>query len=148
MALMIEEIDTINSNLEHKVVERTGELRAREADLHAQNLRFDAAVSNMSQGLVMFDSNACLVFSNQRYIDMYNLKQDDVRPGFSLRRLIDQRIAGGAFSGDPDQSVDHLVAPLKPGPPTSQYGGLDDGRTIAMVNQPMAGRGWVATHED
>ena len=148
MALMIEEIDTINSNLEHKVVERTRELRAREADLHAQNMRFDAAVSNMSQGLVMFDSDACLVFSNQRYIDMYSLKQDDVRPGFSLRRLIDQRIDGGTFSGDPGQYVDNLLASMKAGTPTSQYVELDDGRTIAMVNQPMAGRGWVATHED
>ncbi|HWN51824.1 MAG TPA: EAL domain-containing protein [Xanthobacteraceae bacterium] len=148
MALMIEEIDTINRNLEHKVVERTRELRAREADLHAQNMRFDAAVSNMSQGLVMFDRDACLVFSNQRYIDMYSLKQDDVRLGFSLRRLIDQRIAGGTFSGDPAQYVDNLLASIKAGTPTSQHVELDDGRTIAMVNQPMAGGGWVATHED
>ena len=57
MSLMIEEIDAINHNLERAVVARTKELRAREADLQAQNMRFDAAVSNMSQGLVMFDAS-------------------------------------------------------------------------------------------
>ncbi|HWN52982.1 MAG TPA: PAS-domain containing protein, partial [Xanthobacteraceae bacterium] len=71
MSLMIEEIDAIHRNLEQTVVERTRELRAREADLQAQNMRFDAAISNMSQGLVMFDRDARLVISNQRYVQMY-----------------------------------------------------------------------------
>jgi PAS domain-containing protein len=61
MSLMIEEIDAIHRDLEDAVIERTRELRAREADLQAQNMRFDAAVSNMNQGLVMFDRDARLV---------------------------------------------------------------------------------------
>jgi PAS domain-containing protein len=56
MSLMIEEIDAVQRNLEHMVIERTRELREREAELQAQNLRFEAAISNMSQGLVMFDT--------------------------------------------------------------------------------------------
>jgi hypothetical protein len=51
MSLMIEEIDTVQRNLERTVIERTKELREREAELQAQNMRFAAAISHMSQGL-------------------------------------------------------------------------------------------------
>jgi diguanylate cyclase (GGDEF)-like protein len=124
------------------------ELRVREANLQAQNMRFDAAVSNMSQGLVMFDGDARLVICNQRYLRMYSLRSDFVRPGCTLREVIDLRIANDSFSGDPNQYIDNLRAAMEAGTPTSQFVELDDGRTIAVANQPMSGGGWVATHED
>jgi len=148
VALMIEEIDTIHRDLENTVIERTQELRAREAELEAQNMRFEAAVSNMTQGLVMFDAAAHLVICNQRYTQMYGLDPDAVRPGCTLRQLIDLRTANGTFSGDPEQYITTLLASIAAGEPTSQFVELDDGRTIAVVNQPMTGGAWVATHED
>jgi diguanylate cyclase (GGDEF)-like protein len=148
MSLMIEEIDAINRNLEQTVVERTQELRAREADLRAQNTRFDAAVSNMSQGLVMFDAGQRLVIRNQRYIDMYGLDADAVAPGCTLRELIELRIASGTYSGDPGRYIAKLSAAIAEGRTLSEFVELEDGRTIAVVSQPMDGGGWVATHED
>jgi diguanylate cyclase (GGDEF)-like protein len=148
MSLMIEEIDAIHRDLENAVIERTLELRAREAELEAQNMRFEAAVSNMNQGLVMFDAGARLVICNQRYTQMYGLKPDSVRPGSTLRELIDLRRANGTFSGDPEQYIETLLASIAAATPTSQFVELDDGRTIAVLNQPMIGGGWVATHED
>jgi diguanylate cyclase (GGDEF)-like protein len=148
MSLMIEEIDAIHRDLENAVIERTLELRAREAEFEAQNMRFEAAVSNMNQGLVMFDAGARLVICNQRYTQMYGLKPDSVRPGSTLRELIDLRRANGTFSGDPEQYIETLLASIAAATPTSQFVELDDGRTIAVLNQPMIGGGWVATHED
>jgi diguanylate cyclase (GGDEF)-like protein len=148
MSLMIEEIGTVQRDLERLVAERTAELRAREADLHAQNMRFDAAVSNMSQGLVMFDGESRLVICNSRYAEMYRLRPDDIRPGLTLRQMLERRAAAGSFSGDVDQYLDGLSTAVKAGTTTSQFVELDDGRTIAVVNVPMAGGGWVATHED
>ncbi len=55
MSLMIDEIDTINRNLERLVAERTRELRARESDLRTQNLRFEAALSKMTQRVLLHD---------------------------------------------------------------------------------------------
>ena len=124
------------------------ELLVRDAYLQGQNMRFDAALSNMSQGLVMFEADARLAICNQRYVQMYSLHSDVVRPGCTLRELVDLRIANGSFSGDPDQYIDNLRAAMEAGTPTNQFVQLDDGRTIAEVNQPMAGGGWVATHED
>ena len=105
MSLMIEEIDAINRNLERLVAERTRELRARETDLQAQNVRFDAAISNMSQGLTMFDGDGRLIMYNGRYLEMYGLGPDDVRVGISLREVLESRIRRNGFVGDPDQYV-------------------------------------------
>jgi diguanylate cyclase (GGDEF)-like protein len=148
MSLMIEEIDASQHCLEQTVIERTTELREREAELQAQNTRFDAAISNMSQGLVMFDADARLVICNQRFIAMYRLEAEGIKPGDTLQHVIDRRIANGTFAGDPKPFVANIVAAIKAERRNTQFVELDDGRTIAVVRQPMPGGGWVATHED
>jgi diguanylate cyclase (GGDEF)-like protein len=148
MSLMIEEIDASQQRLEQTVIERTKELREREVELQAQNTRFDAAISNMSQGLVMFDADARLVICNQRFITMYRLEAEGIKPGDTLQHVIDRRIANGTFAGDPKPFVANIVAAIKAELRNTQFVTLDDGRTIAVVRQPMPGGGWVATHED
>ncbi len=76
IALMIEELDQLNRGLERLVEERTVALRQREDELRGQNLRFDAALNNMSQALLMFDCSARLVISNHRYAEMYGLSPE------------------------------------------------------------------------
>ena len=44
-------------------------MREREAAL--QNMRFDAAVNNIKQGLCMFDGDKRLVICNEAYARMY-----------------------------------------------------------------------------
>jgi PAS domain-containing protein len=148
MSLMIEELDGVQRTLEQTVIKRTRQLQEREAQLQAQNLRFDTALSNMSQGLAMYDAASRLVIYNQRFIAMYRLNPDDIKPGMPLRDLIAQRVANGTFFGSPEQYAADLTARIKAGGGTSQFNELDDGRTIAVVRQPMPGGGWVATHED
>ncbi len=148
MSLMIDEIDASQRRLEQTVVERTKELRQREAELQAQNMRFAAAISNMSQGLVMFDAEARLVICNQRFIAMYRLEAEGIKPGDTLQHVINRRMANRTFSGNPEPFVANICASMKAGQQSSQSVELDDGRTIAVVRQPMLGGGWVATHED
>src|SRR5262249_50118928 len=54
--------------------------------LAEQKLRLDTALNNMSQGLLMFDASERLVVCNQRYIDMYGLSADVIKPGCTFRR--------------------------------------------------------------
>jgi diguanylate cyclase (GGDEF)-like protein len=61
---------------------------------------------------------------------------------------MDCRVANGTFAGNPDHYVDNISASIEAGLPTTLFTELDDGRTIAVVNRPMPGGGWVATHED
>jgi diguanylate cyclase (GGDEF)-like protein len=148
IALMIEELDRLNRGLERLVEERTAALRQREEELQAQNLRFDAALNNMSQALLMFDSSARLVISNNRYQDMYGLSAATVKPGCSLRELLLHRRDNGTFAHDPDSYIENLMAVIAEGKTCGQLMELPDGRTISVLNHPMAGGGWVATHED
>jgi diguanylate cyclase (GGDEF)-like protein/PAS domain S-box-containing protein len=148
IALMIEELDQLNRGLERLVEERTVALRQREEELRAQNVRFDAALNNMSQALLMFDSAARLVISNHRYQEMYGLSPETVKPGSPLRELLEHRRDAGTFSDDPDSYIEHLMTVIAQGKTWGQLMELPDGRTISVLNQPMAGGGWVATHED
>ena len=80
----------------------TQHLRAANKRLDVQNGRFDAALSNMSQALLMFDLSERLVIANRRYYEMYKLSPDAVKPGCSLREMLDHQLKAGTFSGDAD----------------------------------------------
>jgi diguanylate cyclase (GGDEF)-like protein len=148
MSLMIEEIDAVNRNLERLVAKRSAELRARERDLQAQNVRFDIAINNMTQGLLLFDSEARLIVCNQSYIAMYGLSPDIVRPGITLRDLVNHRKQIGSFDGDVDEYCSALSRSMLEGKTSHNQTKTPDGRTILIVNKPVASGGWVATHED
>ena len=148
ISLMIEELDQLNRGLERLVEERTATLREREAQLQTQNLWFDAAINNMSQALLMFDASQRLVISNDRYLPMYGLTAEEVKPGCSVRELLERRQQLGTFSGNIDEYLTHLLTSLAQGKTVSRLVELADGRTIAVTNHPMADGGWVATHED
>jgi diguanylate cyclase (GGDEF)-like protein len=148
MSLMIEEIDEINRNLERLVAERTVELRAREADSRMQSLRFEAALSNMTQGVLLYDSSARLVVCNQRYIDMYGLSPDVAKPGCSFRDLIVHRKETGSFKGDVDQFCAGVLRNVAQGKVTRTVVETSDGRAILIVNKPLLDGGWLTTQED
>ncbi|NPU14837.1 EAL domain-containing protein [Bradyrhizobium sp. 83002] len=108
--------------------------------------RLDKAVNNMTQGLLLFDASEHLVISNQRYIDMYGLSADVVKPGCTFRELIAHRKASGSLAGDDGEYADAVLRNI--GRKTSQIIETTDGRWIQIVNEPIVGGGWLATHED
>jgi diguanylate cyclase (GGDEF)-like protein/PAS domain S-box-containing protein len=116
--------------------------------LKSANTRLDAALSNMSQGLCMFDSSGRLVMSNDRYRELYGLPPDLVRPGCSIRDLLEHRRQIVQFSGDPDQYIANLQSRIARHETSAQVFELPDGRTISLISRPMPAGGWVATHED
>jgi len=148
ISLMIEEIDAVNRNLERLVAKRSAELQARERDLQAQNVRFDIAINNMTQGLLLFDSESRLIVCNQSYIAMYGLSPDIVRPGITLRDLVSHRKQIGSFDGDIDVYCSSLSRSMLEGKTSHHQTKTPNGRAILIVNKPVAGGGWVATHED
>jgi len=84
-----------------RVLDRTlSVLHETQRDLAVQIGRLDAAVNNMSQGLVMFDSSARLVVCNKRYLEMFGLSPGKVKPGCTIKEVLDQRVATGGFSAD------------------------------------------------
>ena len=114
-----------------------------------QKALLDIAVSNISQGLCMFDGSGRLQISNARYNEIYHLAPDRVQPGCTLRDLLIARRETGTFSGDIDAYINERMSSLHSGAvSTEAIVELGDGRTIKMVNRPIPGGGWVATHEE
>ena len=70
--------------------------------LRNQNRRVSTALNNMSQGLNMFDAQGRIILLNARYLEMYKLDPKVVKPGCTLKRLIEYRKETGLFSGDVD----------------------------------------------
>ncbi|HWV40787.1 PAS-domain containing protein [Pseudorhodoplanes sp.] len=126
------------------------ERRLAERRLHEQKLQLDTALNNMSQGLNMFDAAGRLVVCSERYLQMYNLSPDIVKPGCTVRELIDARIASGTFfSIDPKRYAEELLEAMNRREPTLTTMELTDGRTIEVIGHPTPdGSGWVVTHED
>jgi diguanylate cyclase (GGDEF)-like protein len=105
-------------------------------------------LNNMSQGVLMFDSETRLVFCNHRYIEMYGLSPDLVRPGCLLLDLLNHRIQVGTFAGDPEDYVAKLRESIADGETFGNVITASDGRAFSIVNKPLAEGGWLATHED
>jgi len=116
--------------------------------LQAANTQLDAALSNMSQGLCMFDSSGRLLLSNHRYREMYGSPPELTKPGCTIRDLLKHRQRSGLFLDDPEEYVRNLQSAMSGGAISERLVESPDGRTISLVNHPMAGGGWVATYED
>ncbi len=105
-------------------------------------------LNNMSQGVLLFDSELKLLICNQRYTEMYGLSQEAVKPGCTLQDLLDSRIKVGTFSGDAADYVARLQECIVAGKTFSNTAKMADGRIISVVSKPISGGGWLATHED
>ncbi len=116
--------------------------------VRTDNLRMRVAINNMSQGLCMFDGNERLVVCNERYMEMYSLSAEIVKPGCTLQSLLEYRIHNGSFSRDPSDYRHELTSAMAAGHTTSTEVTSKDGRAISVINRPMPDGGWVATHED
>jgi signal transduction histidine kinase len=132
------------------------ELKLREIEmlrisqqLHARNLQFDTALTNMVQGLCMFDKDQKLIVVNKRYLDVYGFSADIVKSGITLRELMHYSVSLGNYTAeeaeralaernDPDQLSKRSIIKQR----------LKDGRVIAVMNEPMADGGTIATYQD
>jgi diguanylate cyclase (GGDEF)-like protein len=122
--------------------------RGQEEKLNVQNEQFETALNNMPQGVCMFDANAQLVVCNDRYIEMYEISRDIVRPGVSLRAIVRHRHDTGSFAGDVDEYCLEVMTAIARDKVHTKIMQTPDGRTISIVDRAMAKGGWVATHED
>jgi diguanylate cyclase (GGDEF)-like protein len=117
-------------------------------ELSEQYRRFDAALNNMSQGLCMLDANLCVIVCNRRYIEMFGLSPDVVKPGVSMREIMEHSCELGLH---PDMTGARLYADyverLREGEHTL-HRHLNDGRIIKLNHKRMEQGGWVVTYED
>ena len=119
-----------------------------ERRLALEKERLDTAINNMTQGLLLYDSDARIVLCNQRYLEMYDLSPDVVKPGCHFRDLIAHRKETGSFPGNVDEFCATVLRNVAEKRATNSVLQTTDGRSIQLVNRPLANGGWVATQED
>jgi diguanylate cyclase (GGDEF)-like protein/PAS domain S-box-containing protein len=120
----------------------------RERLLKISNNRLDAALTNMPQGLSMFDRNQRLVVWNQKYAGIYGFPVEFIRSGRTLPEILEHRKQSGATLSNIGDYVTQLTEMLRKKGGFRAVHKLGDGRLIAVINHAMQDGGWVATHED
>jgi diguanylate cyclase (GGDEF)-like protein/PAS domain S-box-containing protein len=108
--------------------------------------RLATAINNMTQGLLLFDASQRLVVCNKRYIEMYGLSAEVIKPGCTFREVVAHRQVTGSFTGDADEYSAKVLRDVWQR--NSVVIETTDGRSVHIVNEPLADGGWVATHED
>ena len=106
------------------------------------------ALDYMSQGLCMFDAAERIVVCNRQYLLMYQLPPEAVKPGCTLRELVELRKKSGLFTGDPEQYCREIAESIANGKRSEWVVPASDGRTVHAINVPMPHGGRVSTHED
>jgi diguanylate cyclase (GGDEF)-like protein len=123
-------------------------IQKRKRELERQNIRLDAAVNNISQGLCMYDPKGRLVICNQPYQRIYNLPEHLLKPGTHLDdilgHLFDEGMQAGANREDYIRWRREVIGRGEYGKNIHEL----NGRTIMMQHHPMKDGGWVTTHED
>ena len=138
---------TEREELNARLAQQNELLQQREQELRDQNVRFNAAMSNMSQGLCLFDANQRVVLANDRYAQIYGLTPEQVKRGTTLRQIFEARAANGLYNHiDMQKFVADGVAGFSD--EVKQVVRLADGRYISVLRRPMPGGGLVSTHED
>jgi len=129
-------------------IARAETMQKRKLELERQNIRLDAAVNNISQGLCMMDARGRLVICNEPYARIYNLPVELLKPGTQLEdilsHLFDMGMSAGGTREDYIAWRRDVIARREYGKNIHEL----NGRTIMMQHHPMKDGGWVSTHED
>jgi diguanylate cyclase (GGDEF)-like protein/PAS domain S-box-containing protein len=126
----------------------TRQSRDAQQRLESERHRLDTALNNMIQGLVMYDASGRIVTVNQRYIDMFDLSPDVVKPGCHFHDLIQHRKDRGCFDGDVDEFCSRILGNIARGQIDHSTMLGADGHAFLAISKPLAHSGWIATIED
>ncbi len=124
-------------------------IKQRSRDLKLQNLRFEAAVKNMAQGLAMFDAEHRLVICNDQYIKLYNLSEKLTRPGTPFADITAHHVRMGMVpEGREDDFPENIKELIKDGGCKKSILEMANGSHVSVNYQSVGDGGWVSTHED
>lgn len=119
-----------------------------EAEISRQVERLQAAITNMPQGLCMFDADFRLIISNDRFAEIYGIEPARIKPGITLQEILQLRLMSGGYYGEAKTYVDHRLQAERRDTRSTYILELHNGKVLQIVREPLKNGGWVATHED
>jgi diguanylate cyclase (GGDEF)-like protein len=119
-----------------------------EAALRVQEQRFDLAMKNMIQGLVVADRSENVLAVNGRFCEIWGLPADIVTPGMNCCELESLALSGGNIRPDDITEIRRRREEAADRNSSSTFvWELADGRALRVNHQPTE-EGWLTTYED
>jgi diguanylate cyclase (GGDEF)-like protein len=113
------------------------------------NMRFEAALNNMLQGLLMFDAAGRLTTWNLRISDILKLPPEGIAAGMTTEQLME---AAHRLTGIREEDPESIVAQLKLLVRERKAGVIifkrTNGNIISVAHQPTADGGFVETFDE
>ncbi len=165
---LIELADYMESNSEHPIgspvpfLERDDEIgvvahavaafrsTVEQRSVETKKAQLDAALSNIVQGVEMYDAEGRLALCNTRLNQIYCLGETLATPGLSLNEMIELRIGAKLLSEEAANTLSlRIDCGLRDPNQSEFYCHLADGRCISIAVRPLSNEGgFVATHQD
>ena len=118
-------------------------------EANVERARLDAALTNMSQGLCMFDSSEKLVVFNLRFTEIFGIPPGEIKPGMTTPELMSLTFAHSKVKDvDPEATLAQQRKFIREGISGTAMVRLTDGSTISVSHRPMPTGGFVGTFED
>jgi signal transduction histidine kinase len=133
-------VDRANKLMQEELTQLTGDLEQLVEELRVQNLHFQAALDNMSQGLCLLDVEGRLTVANQRFLQIYALGTNAGTPGRPMADILRNSVVLEC-----PQDYLTLTSSRQAGTLIQQ---LSDGRFVRIVHEPLVRGGSVDTFED
>ncbi len=135
---------------------RAATLQAVNQDMLATQRRLETAVhvretalDHLALGVLLLGPDHRLVVCNRRFIEMFGLRAEVVRPGLALPALLaHSQAAGNHGDAEPAAVEAEIRRLLTPGQSGSLRRTMPDGRTLAARWVPARDGGWACTCED
>lgn len=132
-----------------EVQSQNAALLQRDRELERQNVLFDAALNNMSHGLLMTDVDGRLIVFNDRLLELFGLSHGVLAPGMTTAESFHAIAVGAQLTSAAIWEIrskqEDLSASRRPGTFVISE---QNGRALAVSQKPLDDGGWVATYED
>jgi len=115
-------------------------------EVRQRELRLDAAIGNLSQGLCLFAADGGLVTANPRLAEIYRVPPSTFMPGMTVAEVLAR--GPGREDVDPEGALVLALRHRDGDCPASTIQRLTDGRSVAISCRPLPDRGFIATFED
>jgi diguanylate cyclase (GGDEF)-like protein/PAS domain S-box-containing protein len=116
------------------------------------NRHLDAALEHMHQGLCLFDGTGHLVLCNRRFADLWQLSEDDCRPGATFEQVARAAMESRSGAKVPPERIEVMRATLEQvlsvqdSPAVIREFG--DDFAVSISSRRLPDGGWVTTFED
>ncbi len=124
-------------------------LESVRSQLDLKKAQLELALSNMAQGMCVYDADLRLVVFNKRYLELYGLEDAGIKEGSTLEETMRASIARGNYTLErAEQIVRERLASARQREPKKMIQRLENGRTIEVDSRPLLDGGSVASFTD